>query len=153
MASDTADYSPFAPYNPAGCNGSNSCQPMLDAKEAAKALIDTLADGYDQVSVVTYDREARVEYVLGTDLLSAKNAIDLIAVHDDPPVVFNVWSKWWANPGVYNPINSEDLDGDGADADDFVAMYGVDCPFHPSNPALDPPHLLDRWWDAADGGS
>lgn len=151
MASDTGDYSAFAPYNPAGCNTSNTCQPMLDAKEAAKALIDTLADGYDQVSVVTYDRVARVEYVLGTDLLSAKNAIDLIQVHDDPPVVFNVWSKWWANPGVYNPINSEDLDGDGLDADNFVAMYGVDCPFHPTNPALDPAHLLDRWWDVADG--
>ncbi len=152
MASDTVDYSAFAPYNPAGCNGSNTCQPMLDAKEAAKALIDTLADGYDQVSVVTYDRTARVEFVLDTDLLSAKNAIDLIAVHDDPPVVFNVWSKWWANPGVYNPINSEDLDGDGADADDFVALYGVDCPFHATNPALDPVHLSDRWWDVADGG-
>ncbi len=152
MASDTAGYSANAPFDPAGCNGSNTCEPMVVAKEAAKALIDSLADGYDQVSVVTYDKTARVEFLLSTDLLAAKNAIDLINVHDDPPVVFNVWSKWWANPGVYNPVNSEDLDGDGDDDDDFPAMYGVDCPFHPSDPALDPAHLLDRWWDVADGG-
>jgi hypothetical protein len=152
MASGTPGYSANAAFNPSGCNGSNTCQPMVDAKEAAKALIDTLADGYDQVSVVTYDKTARVEFLLGTDLLSAKIAIDLINVHDDVPVVFNVWSKWWAHPGVYNPVNSEDLDGDGEDQDDFPAMYGMDCPFHPSNPALDPEHLSDRWWDVADGG-
>ncbi len=151
MASDTPGFSNYAPYDPADCNSANTCQPLLDAKEAAKALINTLANGYDQVAVVTYDLEANVRFALDYDLSAAANAIDAIGVKDADPVAFFVWDKWYMNPGVYNPLNSEDLDGDGIDADNFVAMYGVDCPFHATNPALDPAHLLDRWWDVADG--
>jgi len=126
---------------------------MFEAKEAAKALIDTLADGYDQVAVVTYDLEAHVRFPLGYDLTAAASAIDAIGVQDADPVVYYIWDKWYAHPGSYNPLNSEDLDGDGRDEDDFEAMYGPgnDCPFHPTDPALDPPHLLDRFWDVADG--
>jgi hypothetical protein len=151
---DSADkvYSPFSEFDPSVCNLANRCYPMRDAKDAAKALIDTLAPGYDQVAVVTYDRRDHLIFGLNTDLVAAKIAIDnLVVVHDDPPVVFNIWSDWYSHPGSYNPVNSEDLDGDGEDLDNFVAMYGVNCPFHPTNPALDPPYLLNRWWSTADG--
>ncbi|MDO9086964.1 MAG: pilus assembly protein TadG-related protein [Anaerolineaceae bacterium] len=148
----TKIYSPFSEFDPSVCNAANRCYPMRDAKDAAKALIDSLAPGYDQVAVVTYDRTDNLIFGLNTDLVAAKIAIDnLVVVHDDPPVVFNIWSDWYSHPGSYNPVNSEDLDGDGEDTDDFVDMYGVDCPFHPTNPALDPPYLLNRWWSTADG--
>ena len=153
MASDTPGFSINHAYDPSACNAANNCSPMFEAKEAAKALIDTLADGYDQVAVVTYDLEAHVRFPLGYDLTAAASAIDAIGVQDADPVVYYIWDKWYAHPGSYNPLNSEDLDGDGRDEDDFEAMYGPgnDCPFHPTDPALDPPHLLDRFWDVADG--
>ena len=47
-----------APYNPGTCNPDDTCQPMHDAKFAANALIDTLAEGYDQVAIVTFNTEA-----------------------------------------------------------------------------------------------
>lgn len=142
-------YSPYFPYDPGLCNQYNVCQPMLDAKEAAKTLIDSLAPGYDQVAVVTYDSDAFSEYPLGFDLNAAKAAIDGIHVHDDTPVVFNVWNDWVYHAGIYNPINSEDLDGDGFDRDNFVTLYGKNCPFE-TDPADDPWFLEDRWWGVDD---
>jgi len=150
MASDTPGFDNHAPYDPKICNDSNTCQPMLDAKNAAKALIGTLADGYDQVSVVTYDKEANLRFPLGYNLSDAKDAIDAIRVHDDPPVMFYVWEKWYQNKGSFNPMNSEDLDGDGQDYDDFEALYGVDCPFDWDNRDNDPDFLKDRWWSIDD---
>ncbi len=152
MASDTPGYSPHAPYDPTGCNtaadDAQKCQPMLDTKNAAKALIDTLTSGYDMVSVVTFDRTDHVIFSLGLDMDAAKAAIDSIQVHDDPPVVFNIWSDWYNHPGVYNPLNTEDLDGDGLDADPALPYT---CPFT-ADPATDPPYLQDRWWSVAEGG-
>ncbi len=107
-----------------GCNSNNSCQPLLDAKIAAKALIDTLYDGYDQVSVVTYDSQAVVHPIqnklgadvdLSNDLAKAKLAVDNIDLHDDPPI--KKLMPNWFNPGRFNPVNPEDRDGNGADAD------------------------------------
>lgn len=148
MASETSDYSPYESYDPSGCNSNNTCQPMLDAKNAAKALIDTLASGYDMVSVVTFDTEEHIIFSLGTDLGAAKTAIDnLVQVHDDPPVAFYIWSEWYNHPGSYNPLNSEDLDGNGVDAD---PNKGYTCPFA-ANPANDPAYLQDRWWTQAEG--
>ncbi|PKO13032.1 MAG: hypothetical protein CVU39_21075 [Chloroflexi bacterium HGW-Chloroflexi-10] len=148
---DVPAYSANSEYSPFACNAANQCQPMLDAKEAAKALIDTLADGYDQVAVVTFDKTDHLIYGLNTNLGAAKTAIDGILVHDDPPVVFNIWSNWYNHTGSYNPLNSEDLDGDGADYDSPTEL-GYTCPFHATNPNLDPPSMADRWWAVDEGG-
>ncbi len=151
MASDTPGYSPNAPFDPTACNTASDdalkCQPMLDAKNAAKALINTLADGYDQVAIITFDKSDHVIFSLSTDLTAARTAIDNIAVHDDPPVVFQIWSEWYNHPGSYNPLNSEDLDGNGVDADPNL---GYTCPFA-IDPDDDPGYLLDRWWSVTEG--
>lgn len=156
MASATSDYYNWLPYDPSGCNGTNTCHPMLEAKEAAKALINTLAEGYDQVSVVSFDSADTRIYDLGLDLTAAKDAIDdLVVVNDDPPVLFKVWAPWRSGPnslgvdvphaGSYNPMNSEDLDGDGLDYDD-PAVLGYTCPW-----ADHPDVLEDRWWTVDEG--
>jgi hypothetical protein len=107
-----------------GCNTNNTCQPLLQAKEAAKALIDRLYDGYDQVSIVTFDSQAVVIPIankagntvdLSDSIANAKNAVDAIKLHDDPPVK-KLMPNWY-NPGRFNPVNPEDRDGDGSDYD------------------------------------
>lgn len=107
-----------------GCNTNNTCQPLLDAKTAAKALVDTLYDGYDQVSIVTFDSQAVVHPIknkldidvdLSNKMSNVKAAIDAIKLHDDPPI--KKLMPNWFNPGRFNPVNPEDRDGDGQDAD------------------------------------
>ncbi len=145
-STQTPGYVPGAVFDPKDCNDNNTCQPMKDAKAAAKALIATLAGGYDQVAIVTYDTVATTRFVLDGDLLAAESAIDAIRVHDDPPVELNVWVNWYLHEGSYNPMNSEDLDGNGVDADPGLPYT---CPF-----ATHPEWLVDRWWahDAIENG-
>ena len=135
MGKDTTGYS-AADFNPAACNAANSCQPLKQAKDAAKALIDTLYPGYDRVAVVNFDTQAHVAFALGNDLIGAKTAIDnKVTLHDDPP--FNkLFPKWYNNGtgGKVNPVNPEDRDGDGNDSD----------PKYPAAPATCTPGP-DRW--------
>lgn len=145
MAFETADYNANAPYNPAPCNANNTCQPMASAKLAANALIDTLADGYDKVAIVTFDTEAHTIFTLDGDLNAAKTAVNLIGVHDDPPVFFRIWSDWYIHAGAYNPMSAEDLDGDGLDADD-PGILGYTCPWTTQESDLE-----DRWWSTDEG--
>jgi hypothetical protein len=145
MAFETTGFNPNAAFDPSGCNATNTCEPMAKAKAAAIALIDTLADGYDQVAVVTFDSTDHVIFSLDGNLGAAKTAINAIGVHDDPPVIFNIWASWYSHAGSYNPTNSEDLDGDGLDADN-PAILGYTCPF-----ASQPDDLEDRWWSTDEG--
>lgn len=143
----TPGYIPGQDFNPSACNAADTCQPMKDAKEAAKALIRTLANGYDRVAVVTYDTISYEKFALGTDLIAAEKAIDdLVDVHNDPPIGFKVWPEWRKANVPYNPMNSEDLDGDGLDADTLPYT----CPFAP-NYEDDPEFLKDRWWTVDEG--
>ncbi len=120
------------PTLPVGCNITNSCQPLLQAKIAARALVDTLYEGYDQVAIVTFDTTAIVhpiqnrngDFVALSDKFHGSNGvnqtIDAIQVHDDPPFA-RLWQNWRRTPVnsrvVVNPVNPEDRDGDGRDAD------------------------------------
>jgi hypothetical protein len=117
MGLDTTGYD-GSDFDPAGCNASNTCQPLLDAKNAAIGLIDTLAGGYDQVAIVTFDQIALTHYNLGGELETAKTAVGNIHLHDDPPAN-KLWASWYDSgyAGRYNPANVEDRDGDGLDAD------------------------------------
>jgi hypothetical protein len=135
MGKDTTGYS-AADFNPAACNANNSCQPLKQAKDAAKALIDTLYQGYDRVAVVNFDVEAYVAFPLGGDLNAAKSAIDnSVLLHDDPPMN-KLFPKWYNNGtgGKVNPVNPEDRDNNGSDAD----------PNYPANPTVCTPGP-DRW--------
>lgn len=146
------DYDPWAADDPAdpndypGCNvglpnPSNPCRPLLDAKDAAKALVNRMYPGFDQVAIVTFDTVAVVHPVprtSGSDDDAAlgdcirkyvpsdpttqsscstdvRDVIDNIALHDDAPYE-RLWPTWKGN-GRWNPVNPEDIDGDGADAD------------------------------------
>lgn len=152
MAEGTPGYGPdYDPDGPGGCNLTNTCKSLRDAKEAAKALVDKLYDGYDRVGLVTFDSQAVIYPIpdksgnlvmMSDDLEQVKAAIDRIKLHDDPPFG-KLWAPW-RDKKLYNPVNPEDLDGDGADYDD-PAKLGYTCP-----PMTDP-RVADRWWGTDEG--
>lgn len=138
-----------------------ACKPLSDAKIAAKALVDTLYQGYDQVGVITFDRYARVMSIpnragvgvdLSDDLNAVKDVVDTILVYDDAPTV-KLWPFWTSNPRggpLYNMVNFEDRDGNGEDADN--GSGGGVRPCNPSVPADQPPNCCivkpNRWDDS-----
>lgn len=125
-----------------------ACLPMYHAKNAAEALVDRMYQGYDQVSIITYDSRAVIQPIpnlrgdtvsLTDDLAAARSHIwTSINVHDDPPVR-RMWQKWVDNRAA-NPVNPEDRDGDGADYDNPTVL-GYSCP------VMTDPRMADRWWD------
>lgn len=135
-------------YNPAD---PGSCQPLLDAKLAAKALINSLYPGYDQVSLVTFDsqgivqpikNQAGVSVSLSNSMDNAKLAVNAIRLHDDPDRKYR-WSMWQGT-GRFNPVNPEDRDGDGLDWDS-PAKTGYTCP------TMTHASMSDRWWTYDEG--
>ena len=166
MGVDTPGYT-VNDFNPAGCNANTesydddddaattaipivgNCAPLIQAKKAAIKLVDTLYDGYDSVSVVTFDQVAYQVPIADTyDMAAVKQAIGAIALHDDPP--YNRLWDTWKNPGRVNLSNPEDRDGDGADYDN-PAVVGYTCPTFTANDGTEfgPPeehYLDDRWW-------
>jgi hypothetical protein len=136
------DQNPGSADQPLGCNVDNTCQPLLDAKDAAKALVDTLYPGYDQVSIVTFDSIGYAYPILNKqgntvdlsdDLDKVKDTIDGIRLHDDAPYS-RMWPYWRSalgnNQPLFNPVNPEDRDGDGADTDPLLPT----CHTDPLNP-------------------
>jgi hypothetical protein len=114
----------FNPNNnrPDGCNPApnaslpgGDCEPMLSAKNAAKALVDRMYNGYDMVSLVTFNHGAYEKVRLTTQLNTVKTAIDNVRVHDDPAFMY-LWPEWRV-AGRANPVNPDDRDGNGVDAD------------------------------------
>ena len=89
---------PYVDNYDASCNATNSCQPLLQAKDAANALLGHLYDGYDRVGIVTFDSQAVTRFNLGqnsainpeTHLEEASDAIDAIPLHNDAPSRTNV---------------------------------------------------------------
>jgi hypothetical protein len=147
MANDTA--TPID-GDPTTCNTADNCQPMLDAKSAAKSLIDTLYPGYDQVAVVGFDvlaknysnhLESGVTYEMRTNLTDAKNDVNNLKVHHDPDyrLPFYDWgynaAPFYVNTDFgslltlgfhFNPVYPEDRDGDGSDADPGASPVACD---------------------------
>jgi len=115
MGSATAGYD--ANFNPAACNAANNCQPLRQAKDAAKSMIDKLFDGYDRIAIVTYDFSATIHdadlataIVLESDHTAVKAAIDGITLHDD--LDLDTIIATGKNP-IDGEINPLDLNGDG----------------------------------------
>lgn len=180
MGLESADYNSLADYNPdLTCNNyvvnssedpdsTLACKPLWNAKKAASALINnTLYQGYDRVSVITFDSQARVVFDLTSDLNQADSRLwSDVTLHDDP-YVYKIWSKWldqWnydPTAGAYvqtrqflfNPVNPEDRDGDGRDADD-PGVLGYSCPDPTTmSPAQYDQIMADRWWDYNPGNT
>jgi hypothetical protein len=143
----TPNYNPTN-FDPAQCNANNDCYPMRQAKDAAKGLVQDLYNGYDQVSVVTFDYKATIQFPLSTDLAAAQNAIDTkVNVHYDVPSAFVAWTLY---PGKkFNPIFPDDRDGNGLDADPGApcTLYGDGTPWEKPDP-FDP-----NTWIPCDDGS
>lgn len=134
MGEDTVGFVP-ADFDPTDCNANNTCQPLAQAKQAALLLVDKMHEGYDRVAIVTYDTSAETQVIpniqgvptsLSDDIDEVKNAINNIALHNDAPFA-RLWPQW-KSPGLadpngvknyfaFNPVNPEDRDGDGFDAD------------------------------------
>jgi len=164
---------PFVDNYNAACNADNSCQPLLQAKEAAKALLGHLYDGYDRVGIVTFDSQANIRFPLGsnldcnalTHLQEAEAVIDGtltdcsfnpitgVQLHDDAPYAL-MWPQWKMFPGEYNPVNPEDRDGDGLDRDDALPTCQENVS-HPlccdvNDPTGHGPGEFDRWDESHD---
>jgi len=113
MGSSTAGYD--ANFDPSACNAANDCQPLREAKDAAKAMIDKLFDGYDRIALVTYDFSATIHdadlatiTVLESDHTAVKGIIDAITLHDD--LDLDTIIATGKNPinGELNPIDIND---------------------------------------------
>jgi hypothetical protein len=113
------DYNPN--LSPNGCNITNRCYPLYDAKVAAANLVANLFDGYDRVAIVTYNYTATLVLGLSDDLAgTVQNSIASdIRLHDDLDAVKVQWTSESPLGGyrTFNPIYPEDRDGDGKDAD------------------------------------
>jgi hypothetical protein len=101
-----------------GCNASNDCYPLRQAKDAAKTMIDKLFDGYDRVAVVSYDFSATIHdpdlataTVLESNHTDVKNAIDAIKLHDDLDQDDVIAAGGSIGAGDLNPL---DINGDGS---------------------------------------
>ncbi|RME08331.1 MAG: VWA domain-containing protein [Anaerolineae bacterium] len=107
MGEATAGYGPD--FDPSACNAANSCEPLKTAKDAAKALVDSLFEGYDRVAVVGFDFDATMYINLSTDFNAVKSAIDSVPLHDDldSSIVLS-----YGNPAA-GDVNPLDVDGDG----------------------------------------
>ena len=146
-----------------GCNIMSTCEPLQAAKNAAKALVNTMYDAVDQVAIVTYSNvgvphliynKAGNQVFLSDDMSNVLDTIDAIKLNDDAPV-YKIWYDWYmlsaAGEQVFNMSNPEDRDNDGLDADNDLVLYGVNCPW-PGNPADDQyGPLADRFWTEAEG--
>jgi hypothetical protein len=98
-------------FNPATCNANDTCEPLESAKSAAKDLVDSMFEGYDQISVVQFDFDAFVASnpILDDNFTDVKADIDSIQLHDDINAdAFNPVARP-GDPGVH-PF---DLDDDG----------------------------------------
>jgi hypothetical protein len=159
-----------------GCNTDGNCEPLQSAKTAAQALLTHLFSGYDQVSIVTFDSKAQEVFHLGEvdnanpTLQEASDAINTVQVHYDTPLRY-LWPNWKSTPvgsdRAFNPVNPEDRDGDGLDADpalpctltpdhwdtsqDPYGWGGIPCDSDTDLDAFD--WNQDGVWDASDAAS
>ncbi len=127
MGSSTPGYD--ANFDPSACNTANNCQPLRQAKDAAKSMINKLFDGYDRIALVTFDFSATVHdadlatvTVLEADHTAVKAIIDAIALHDD--LDLNTIIATGKNP-ISGELNPLDIDDDGYYIGGAVQMEGV----------------------------
>lgn len=142
----------------------DTCEPLRSAKLAAVELIDQLYDGFDRVAIVTFDTvgvahpvvtktDSSVYSYFSFNLDAAKEVALNIKLHDDPPYQY-LWGDW-VNSG-FNPVNPEDRDGDGLDADTRTGYVCTPDPIRRSvadtSKSCDLDGKLDAYnWNTVDG--
>lgn len=132
MGKETTGYNP-RDFNPATCNSANTCQPLLDAKNAATTLVNNFFPGYDRIAIVTFDYDAEVVFNLsdntGTTFDPVYAAINGVNLHDDVAIEMLAWGNGSPMDGSYrtfNPLFPDDRDGDGLDADSGLVCTDTD---------------------------
>jgi hypothetical protein len=152
MGKDTPGYDPNN-FDPSSCNYYNDCEPLLQAKEAAKSLVNNLFQGYDQVAIVTFDYRAEIKFALSENIGDddgqfdgdVYDAIDhYVNLHDDGPSAKLNWYSSFKYQGFIHPMNPifpDDRDGDGQDADPLLpctdANHDLYDDSNPSQPCDD----------------
>jgi hypothetical protein len=148
-ADGVSDYTPD--YDPTNCNASNECQPLRDAKDAAKAMVDKFFDGYDRVAVVTYDVRATIHDpdLSTSDVLEAnhedvKDTIDLIQLFDGPAPA-DILAH--GNP-LLGQVNPMDIDGDGVyfEVKDIIGSTCTGCGMRVAGDILKAQGRVDSVW-------
>jgi hypothetical protein len=148
-ADGVSDYGPD--YDPTTCNAGNTCRPLRDAKDAAKAMVDKFFDGYDRIAVVTYDVKAYIHDpdlsssdVLEADHVAVKNEIDAIQLFDGPAPA-DVLAFGDPRIGEVNPM---DVDGDGIyfEDKDIIGSTCTGCGMRIAGDILKAQGRVDSVW-------
>ena len=150
MANETAGFT--NEFDPTACNAANNCQPLRKAKDAANAMIDKFFDGYDRISIVTYDVKATIHdpdvstpnVVLEADHTAVKGAINAIQLFDGPgPSEIMVFGD-----ARYGDVNPMDLDGDGTyfESKDIVGSTCTGCGMRVAGDILKAQGRVDSVW-------
>ncbi len=133
-------------YDPTLCNPvldgagnvikKSECHPLRAALDAGEKLVDTLYEGYDRISLITFDSTAKTVFSLqtlvGGNRATVINEIRKTKLHDDSPYA-RMWPQWRNHLSLVNAANPEDRDGDGSDFDNSLPACTLD---------------EDRWDDA-----
>jgi len=148
-ADGVSDYTPD--YDATNCNATNTCQPLRDAKEAAKAMIDKFFDGYDRIAVVSYDVKATVHDpdlatsdVLEADHTAVKNTIDAIQLFDGPAPA-DILA--FGDPR-YGEVNPMDVNGNGTyfETNDILNSTCTGCGIRVAGDILKAQGRVDSVW-------
>lgn len=153
MASETSDYDPldYDPDGPSGCNTTGTCQPLQDAKNGAKAMVDKFFDGYDRVAVVTYNVRAVTHdpdpsdvELLEADHTAVKSTIDGIQLFDGPSLGDILP---YGDPR-YGEMNPMDINGDGVyyQEDDIIGSTCTGCGIRVAGDILEKQGRTDSVW-------
>jgi hypothetical protein len=164
-------------YDPHNCNAyydaghqgdpayfhDSECYPLRDSIDAAKSLVNTLYEGYDNISLITFDSVAHTasdpDYdqlydnqfgltgLLGGNKTAVLQKISETQLHDDAPYGSppsgRMWAPWYVSllnkQNLVNPANMEDRDGDGQDADSGAPCW--------VNRTPDQQQEVDLHWD------
>jgi len=149
MASETSGYNPD--FDPSSCNASNSCQPLRDAKDAAKVMVDKFFDEYDRVAIVDYNVKAYTHnpdpsdnILLESDHTLVKNTIDAIPLYDGPSPG-EILAHGDPTLGEINPM---DVDGDGVyyEPKDIIGSTCIGCGIRVAGDILKAQGRIDSVW-------
>jgi len=164
MGSDDPGYN--VNFDPSACNTANNCQPLRQAKDAAKSMINKLFDGYDRIAIVTYNSRATIidpdlstMVVLEADHTAVNNAIDSIMLNDDPNATYyNAFGNL-----ALGDMNPMDINGDGhyvsgvpVGFDDAVVTTCTGCGMRVAGNILSDQGRVDSVWVIvflSDGGT
>jgi hypothetical protein len=134
MTFDAAKYDPYNPlYNttydpnrdPSVCNNGGSesvCQPFRQILDASSNLTDLLFEGYDRVSIITFDQYATVRLAMSSDFDQVRTTLESLKVTEGRGIC----------PYVYGtaPASPVDMNGPCRAYDSTSQFVAFDCAYN-----------------------